>query len=250
MGVFMDHFINRHDVDAERIEHLARLTERALPRDHHGLLEMVWDDHELLLDGIDHLLKYPDFRNQYSFNQVDPDEVAARTKTYFDDARSVYDVCRLRDWEYELVWRQPPELTELVATVASNRSRAAEHLRRAWSRAFARQPDPNDACMEAAKAVEAAARDTIEPNNQRATLGTMLSVMGDKPEKWTTAFESSDARSVETVISMMQMIWKGHLRHGNPDEPLDVSPEQCQMIVHTAALLVYWFTSGRITTAE
>ncbi len=76
----------------------------------------------------------------------------------------------------------------------------------------------------------------------------MLKVVEAKPEKWTTVFESSDAGSLETVISMMQMMWKGHLRHGNPEEPIDVSTEQCEMIVHTAALLVHWFGSGRIKT--
>lgn len=96
--------------------------------------------------------------------------------------------------------------------------------------------------------MEAAARATIEPNNQRATLGTMLRAMEAKPEKWTTSFPS-DAASLETVMSMMRMIWKGHLRHGNPDEPLDVSPETCEIIIHTAAVLVHWFTSGKVRAA-
>ena len=226
----------------ERTEHLARLTERELPQFPGELRELVSHDPELLLDAIDHALQYP------GPNEAELLDLLDRVVSYLDDARSVYDVVRLDGLKCELAWRQPPELTEIVANVTSDRSRASDHLRRAWSHAFARQPDPSAACIEAAKAVEAAARATIEPNNPKATLGTMLKAVEVKPEKWTTVFESSDARSLETVISMMRMIWKGHLRHGNPEEPLDVSTEQCEMIVHTAALLVHWFGSGRIKT--
>ena len=242
LGVFDDYFIRGGFVDVERTEHLARLIERALPQYYGELRELVWHDRELLLDAIDHALQYPG---------PDPAEsrhLLKKVVSYLADARSVYDVVHLDGLKCELAWRQPPELTEIVASVTSDRSRASDHLRRAWSHAFARQPDPSAACIEAAKAVEAAARATIEPNNPKATLGTMLKAVEVKPEKWTTVFESSDARSLETVISMMRMIWKGHLRHGNPEEPLDVSTEQCEMIVHTAAVLVHWFGSGRIGT--
>ena len=241
LGVFDDYFLRHGRVDVERTEHLARLTERELPQ-YPGLLrDLVSQDPELLLDAIDHALQHP---------RPDPHPgiLLERVVSYFDDARSVYDVVQVDGSKCELAWRQPPELTEIVAKVTSDRSRASDHLRRAWGHAFARRPDPSAACFEAAKAVEAAARAMIEPNNSKATLGTMLSVIEDKPEKWTTVFESSDARAFETVVSMMRMIWKGHLRHGNPDEPIDVSTEQCEMIVHAAALLVHWFGAGRIST--
>ena len=242
LGVFDDYFLRRGLVDVERTEHLARLTERQLPQYVGSLRELVSHDSELLLDAIDHALQYPGADEQASLSLL------KKTMSYFDDVRSVYDVVQIDGLKCELARRQPPELTEIVAKVTSDRSRASEHLRRAWSHAFARQPDPSAACIEAAKAVEAAALATIEPNNPKATLGTMLKVVETKPEKWTTVFESSDAGSLETVISMMWMIWKGHLRHGNPEEPIDVSTEQCEMIVHTAALLVHWFSSGRIKT--
>ena len=242
LGVFDDYFIRGGFIDLQRTEHLARLTGRALPQYPGELRALVWNDQELLLDAIDHLLQYP------GGDPTESRHLLERVVSYLSDARSVFDVVQLDGWKCELVWRQPPELTEIVAKVTSDRSRASDHLRRAWSHAFARRPDPSAACIEAAKAVEAAARATIEPNNPRATLGTMLKVVEAKPEKWTTVFESSDAGSLETVISMMQMMWKGHLRHGNPEEPIDVSTEQCEMIVHTAALLVHWFGSGRIKT--
>ena len=224
-----------------RVAHLARLTDRAL-HEPDNLLDVVEDDHELLLDAVDHALSYPNLDH-------DPEPLAEAVKSFLDDARSAYDVTEA-DWpRFELTWRQPPEITELVEQATSARSRAADHLRRAWSHAFAREPKPTEACLDAVKAVEAAARPTIEPNNDKATLGTMIKAVEQKPQKWTTSCPAG-AGSVETVAAMMRMIWKAHLRHGNANEPLDVPVETCEMLVHTAAVLVHWFTTGRIRTVE
>ena len=240
------YFTAGYDVRVQRTEHLARLVERQLSRESQELLEMFFRDEELLLDAIDHALHYPDWHNRVSFGEPHPRDAAIALKSHLDDARSVYDVFLVEDFEYELGYRQPPQLTELIEDVTSNKTRAAEHLRRAWSLAFAREPDLNAACVEATKAIEAAARDTVEPKNPRATLGTMIAAMDNKPAKWTTDFASSGSNSLETIIGMMKMVWKGHLRHGNPNEPLDVPIERCEMIVHTD---FHWFLSGRVGQA-
>ncbi|MDE0135697.1 MAG: hypothetical protein OXM54_12745 [Acidimicrobiaceae bacterium] len=232
--------VRYYQVRVERTEHLARITGRSLPRDGQELLTAFSRDEDLLLDAIDHVLAHPDPNIQ------DPWEAAETVKSYLDDARSVYDIFHVGDWEYKIDYRQPPEITQLVEHATSDGSRSAEHLRRAWLLAFSRDADPNAACVEATKAIEAAARSTIEPNNTRATLGTMIAAMEAKPTKWATDLTSPDLDGVGTVIGMMKAVWKGHLRHGNPSEPLDVPAERCEMIVHSAALLVHWFTSGRM----
>ena len=243
MDFLADHYTDGYNVRIERTEHLARIIGRPLPRDRGHLLTAFMRDEDLLLDAIDHVLAYPDFSIQ------NPWDAARVVAFYLDDARSVYDVFQVSDQEYKIDYRQPPEITELVEEVTSDRSRAAEHLRRSWTLAFSREADPNAACVEATKAIEAAARDTIEPNNSRATLGTMIAAMEAKPTKWNTDLTSPDLDGVGTVIGMMKAVWKGHLRHGNPNEPLDVPAERCEMIVHSAALLVHWFSSGRVRQA-
>ena len=243
LGFLDSHFCGGHHVRAERTEHLARIVGRSLPTYREELLNMFLKDESLLLDAIDHALAHPEFNIQH------PYEAAQMIKAFLDDARSVYDVFHVDRGEYEIGYRQPPEITELVEQVTSDRSRAAEHLRRAWSLGFSREADPNAACIESIKAIEAAARTTIEPNNTRATLGTMIAAMNSKPTKWRTDLEAPNSDDLETIIGMMKMVWKGHLRHGNPNDPLDVSEEQCEMIVHTAALLVHWFLSGRVRQA-
>ena len=235
--------IGYSDVRVERTEHLARITGRSLPRDRQQLLTAFLRDEDLLLDAIDHVLAYPDFNIQV------PWEAAEMVKSYLDDARSVYDIFHIGGDEYKIDYRQPPEITQLVEHVTSDGSRAAEHLRRAWLLAFSRDADPNAACVEATKAIEAAARDTVEPNNTRATLGTMIAAMEAKPTKWATDLTSPDLDGVGIVIGMMKAVWKGHLRHGNPNDPLDVPAERCEMIVHSAALLVHWFSSGKVRQA-
>lgn len=234
------HFTYDNYARTDRVERLARITGRSLSRDRNDLLTEFFADEELLFDAIDHALAYPDR------NVQQPWEAARDMKSYLDEARHVYDVVYLGRNEYELGYRQPPEISSLVEEVTSNRSRASEHLRRAWSLGFSRDADPNNACIEAAKAVEAAAKDTITPNDQLATLGRMIGEMKANPEKWLTDLGSPGSEDLMTVIGMMKMMWNGQLRHGNPDEPLDMSAEQCQMIVHTAAILVHWFQSDKV----
>ena len=241
---FLDsHFSMGSGVITDRVEHLARISERQLPRYRDELLEMFYKNEELMLDAIDHVLSHPEPRTHNPF------ESAALVKSYLDDARSIYDVFRVDGIEHEIGYRQPLELTQILEEVTSDRNRASEHLRRAWSQAFSREADPNAACVEATKAIEAAARSTTEPNNPRATLGTMIAALEAKPTKWSTDLTSPDLDGVGTVIGMMKTVWKGHLRHGNPNEPLDVPAERCEMIVHSAALLVHWFSSGRVKQA-
>ena len=227
-----------------RVESLERITDRSLPRHPDALLSDFSVDGDLLLDAIDHVLSYPDSDIQ------EPSVAAGILKFYFYEARSELDVIHVQDNEYQLGYRQPPEVTEIVREATSNRSRASEHLQRAWSFGFSREAKPNSACHEAINAVEAAAKGIIEPNNSKATLGTMISAIKSNPTKWQTDLGEPDTNDVGTILGMMTMIWKGHLRHGNPDDPLDVSVERCEMVVHTAAILVHWFQSGRIRLAS
>ena len=243
LGFLNRHFANGDFVRTDRVERLARISGHSLSNYRSDLLDQFFSDEELLFDAIDHALAYPDFHVQHPF------DAAREMKSYLDEARHIYDVIDLGGNEYELAYRQPPELTAVVEDATSDRSRASEHLRRAWSLGFSRDADPNNACIEATKAVEAAAKATIIPDDTKSTLGKMIAAMEAKPTKWLTDLGSPGSDDLVAIVRMMKMMWEGHLRHGNPDEPIDVTIEQCQMIVHTAAILVHWFQSGRIRLA-
>ena len=248
MGVVEAYFCDGHHVIPDRRESLERVVDRSLPFERSDLLNVFYNDADLLLDAVDHVLG--NLPRPVAWEPVNaPHQTAQMIKGFFGDARSVYDVLRVDGDEYELCYRQPTEVTALVEQVTSDRSRAADHLRRAWSSGFSRGADLNAACIEAVKAIEAAAKPAVSPNNAKATLGTMIAAMRDKPSKWLTDLDTAGSDALETVIGMIEMVWKGHARHGNPDEPIDVSKERCEMILHTAALLVHWFGSGRVSRA-
>ncbi len=68
--------------------------------------------------------------------------------------------------------------------------------------------------------------------------------MKARPSKWTTA---SDADAdVAKVIAMLELVWLGHYRHGNEEDPIDVSHEAAVMVVQLAAVLVGWFKTGLV----
>ena len=172
------------------------------------------------------------------------DKAVEVLEQFFIEARSAYCIGRDAEGNRELQFRQPPEMSELIETEARQSGHAATHLRNAWSKCFGLNPDPKGACREAVEAIEVAAKPVVTPNDPVATLGKMCSAIRLKPEKWET--DSDFDGSVLTVLAMMDMVWKGHLRHGDESAPLEVSQEAAEMTVQTAALLVSWFRSGRI----
>jgi len=171
-------------------------------------------------------------------------EDVARVDSELAQARSAYCVGLDGNGRYELQYRQPEALTALVEEATLGTDRASEHLRRAWSKAFGRQPDPNGACVEAVAAIEVAARPIVSPNNGRSTLGTIIRDINAKPSKWTSDSEADD--DIEKIVAMMDLVWTGHFRHGDDSKPISVSNAGAEMIVHLAAILVHWFTSGRV----
>ena len=226
------------EINLDRVRHLERVIDRwvllnVLPPSLEFLHERFSGDHDLLLQATDIALQWAE------------DDDAGVLESYLAEARSAYCVGTDENHTYQLQFRQSEEMTELLHTEADQPERAADHLRRAWSKCFRLDPDPNGACDEAVNAVEVVARPEVSPKKKKATLGTMCNEMSDKPEKWET--DSEFVGSVETVLNMMKLVWnKGHYRHGDDSFPLEVSQESAEMTVQTAVLLVSWFRSERI----
>jgi len=78
--------------------------------------------------------------------------------------------------------RRVDETSEAIAKDSvSKHGNAASHLRAAWHKVYGRKPDASGACREAVRAVEAAAKPVVTPNDPIATLGKMIKAMRDKP---------------------------------------------------------------------
>lgn len=219
---------------------LERYTRRLVPtsafHDMKGLGRAFWPDHVLFLDAIDLALSQSDEAPAGGSPEV--------LEAILREAGSIYCVGLDGNGNFQLQSRQSAALVALVESEANQPDRAAQHLRSAWSKCFGRHPDTKGACREAVEAIEVAAKPAVTPNDPVTTLGKMCSAIRAKPEKWET--DSEFAGSVETVLAMMDMVWKGHYRHGDETAPLEVSQEAAEMTVQTAVLLVGWFHSGRI----
>ncbi|MFF7903707.1 hypothetical protein ACFZCV_33865 [Streptomyces sp. NPDC007920] len=166
-----------------------------------------------------------------------------------DDGRSAYT---LRADQAGLRQRVDPTveaLAEAAVTSAGQdpaRGSAGAHLKRAWKAAYALHPEPGKAYGEAIKAVEAAAHATVEPNNSKATLGTMIKVMENTPARWVVGIGSEPSSAgAETVARMMRLLWTGQTsRHGGSRPTRDETVAEARAAVHLAVALLNFFTDG------
>ncbi len=145
---------------------------------------------------------------------------------------------------YRLTRRAVGPVVDVLEHTATDATRAHNHLASAWSKLTGRQPDPTGAYREAVRAVEAVAKPVILPNNGRATLGTMIAAMRDRPQKWTVTLGS-----VDDVRVQMELVWRGQTdRHGTDDEavPENVSPEEADAAFSACLNLVRLFVGGHV----
>ncbi|QIZ01250.2 hypothetical protein HEP87_56060 [Streptomyces sp. S1D4-11] len=142
-----------------------------------------------------------------------------RLRQLLDDGRSAYT---LRADGRALVCRVDTTvsaLTEGAAQAAEqqpNRGSASAHLRRAYAAAYALHPDPVRAYSECVKAVESAMHKTLEPNNIKATRGSMLRELRQHPGRFVAAIPGrSGTEGVVAVEAMASLLWTGQTsRHG------------------------------------
>ena len=171
----LEHFLvglsGKNVTDQDMILRLERRARRALPprakTDPQALVREFQDDDNLLLDAIDFVLSQEHFYRHGNYN-------LGQLESILEDAGSAYCVGTDENDSLELQFRQSEEMTELFHAEADQAGRAAEHLRRAWSKCVHRPRDANTACSEAVSAVEAAAKPVISPNNDRTTLVSRL----------------------------------------------------------------------------
>ncbi|MFD7978759.1 hypothetical protein [Streptomyces sp. NPDC059071] len=194
-----------------------------------------------LLDVVDEMLR----------SEVADDREVHDLMTMLDDAGSSYRVNEAGDGLEERVTpavRDAVRHTIADAATTSSAGSAADHLAAAWQAAYGRGPDPVRAYSESIKAVEAAAHAVIQPNNAKATLGTMLGEIRNARHKFTTAIPVSVAGDpIAVAEAMMRALWDGQTsRHGGQAPTSPETLEAARAGVHLAATLVQWFVSGAV----
>jgi hypothetical protein len=194
---------------------------------------------DLALDFIDYVLHHVSEYGQFA------NEMVGNLDLVLKAAGSVWEVVPVDGSDYQLSRRAIGPVRAAIADLPPD-TRAAQHLTTAWNRLSGREPDASIAYREAIRAVEAAAKPVLTPNDQIATLGKMIAVVTDKPEKWTVTLGS-----IEGVRLLMESVWKGQFdRHGTDDEtvPLNVTSEQADAAVTTCITLVRLFIGGHVLT--
>jgi hypothetical protein len=137
---------------------------------------------------------------------------------------------------------------ERAASALPTAGSAFAQIAAAWAAVHQLHPAPSAAYRDAIRAVESAAHAVIEPNNPRATLGTMLGQLRAQPQRYALAIPGPGRTgSIEPLIGMMELLWKGQTsRHGAQTTTRSETYEGAQMAVQLAVTLVQWFTTGAV----
>jgi hypothetical protein len=210
------------------------------------LVHRCTENDEFALDVVDYALYHlPMLGSEYV--SAGSRAVALRDLLVLGGSAWTVDLLDQEEGAFRLARRGVGPVPDAIGALSPS-GRAHAHLVDAWNRSTSRDPDPSGAYREAVRAVEAAAKPVVLPSNDRATLGTMIAAMRDKPEKWHTTMGS-----VDDVRRQMEILWTSQLdRHGTDDEavPLQVTQEQAEMAVHLSLLLTRMFVRGDIRVIE
>lgn len=179
--------------------------------------------------------------------------MASSLKAALQEAGSVFTVELDGEGTNYLARRISPVVAELVQRAAAADDRAGHHLRDSWRLVYGRETEPSGAFREAIRAVEAVACPVVCPNNDKATLGTVIADLRSGPSKFALVLEPNDGSSaIERARHMCELLWKSQLdRHGtgDPEAPLNVSLEEAETALHLAATLVHWFATKKLRRA-
>lgn len=205
----------------------------------HAFMELIEQDEDVCLKVVDYILAFAGLSERPVID----------VGLMLHDAGSAWTLGQ-RAGRRALVRRVDETVTAAAEREMARAGRPSTHLRNAWEAAYGREPRPSEAYREAVRAVEAAAKPVISPNNPKATLGTMIADIKNKPEKWTVGLPNPDGSDqVSVVRSMCELLWKGQIdRHGTDDESsaVTVDAAEAEAALHIATTLVHWFTTGAI----
>lgn len=124
---------------------------------------------------------------------------------------------------------------------------ATVELAEAWSKIYGRSPDPSDGWDHAIKAVESVLAPIVIPANPKATLGTIIKAIEDKPQKWTLVVQSSEQTTgVETLAAMLRLMWPNPDRHAGANHRTP-SQSEAAAVVQLAVVIVQWCRDGALT---
>jgi len=229
------------DVDVGRLENVQTLLRLDPPLSWRGqpdhvlndLFNRMSGDRELALDVLDLLVRF-----------VATPEKRGELETILLMGGSEWEIADVGNNQKGLARRTIGPVAETIEATRTDAERAHHYLSSAWASLRGRNPNPSAAYASAIKAVEAVAKPIVSPDNDRATLGTIIRDIRSKPSKWEVTLDHS---TPEQVATLADMIWRGQVdRHGSDDasRPLVVTQQEADAAVHLALPLVRLFGGG------
>lgn len=126
----------------------------------------------------------------------------------------------------------------------------AQLLKTSWQYCYGRLPNSSETYTYAIRSVEAVCWRAITPNNNKATLGTLIKDIDAqaKAGKLTVAFkDKKEGDTIGTVSSMMKRLWEGQTDRHATGEYIQPSQVEAESALHLAITLCHMFTSGMIS---
>ena len=195
------------------------------------------------------LLVVADYLLNVKPGTVKPANEALQLNKILRLAGSIYEVRGGEDGRF-LSQRVSPELSAIAEQVIRQGDKAGQHVGRAWRAIYGQKPNASVGYGEVVKALEAASIPVVSPNNNRATLGTVIRDLKASPKTWKVGLHhpSGDAQ-VNALADALDLIWKGHLRHGDPSPltPIDATQQEAEAVLHLGISLAKWFGDGVVS---
>jgi hypothetical protein len=162
----------------------------------------------------------------------------------FEAPGSKWEVVTGENGPSGITLRHTGPVPDVVQRIMPFSNPASAYLQKAFEKLNRPDPDLVGAYSESIKAVEAAARPVVIPDDPLATLGKIISAMRDKPSKWAVVLGEE---TVEDVVRRAEIVWQSpHERHGSDDPGPAVTLEQAQAAFDLALGLTDYFARGLI----
>lgn len=180
----------------------------ALRLEKHSLSAEITGNPDLLLDVVDWLLRFAAFSGCN-------DPGVAPLEQMLDEGGSAW---RVAPDGKSLIERTLDAEHAAVKLAAQGDDQIAADINTAWNAAWRREePSAVEAYAAAVNAIEGVLAPIVAPKHTRPTLGTIISDLRNKPEKWDTRFRS--AETVEALTAMLDELWRSQHRHGGAGVP-------------------------------
>ena len=177
----------------------------------------------------------------------DPSTSADQLRALLKVGGSTMTVAQSNDYLVDVVEQTAATVMENAIAVADE---ATDELQQAWKHAYGRSPDASDAWDHGIKALESVLVPIVEPNNTKATLGSVIATLQGASHKWQTVFPGPDLdNNVTNLVGALRLAWPNPDRHagGKVQKP---GLEEARAVVGLTACVVQAHREGWVVKAR